>query len=70
MIDFLEEHITTILMFILMLLAFVLIVFTAIYMYEGPIKKECISEDVDCDGEVTVKDLLRVQKYILEKSDK
>lgn len=32
-------------------------------------EEKCIREDVDCDGEVTVKDLLKIQKYILERNE-
>lgn len=74
MIDFVMEKIMPVFMCILMIFIIILIplIFIGGFIQankEECIKEKCIREDVNCDGEVTIKDLLIVQKYILEKDN-
>ena len=70
MFDFKMERIMPIFMIILIGFATILIVYATDYIFEKITEKNCINEDVNCDGVVDIEDLLKVQKYILEKSDK
>ena len=67
MFDFIMERIMPIFMIILMGFATILIVYATDYIFEEFTEKDCINEDVNCDGVVDIEDLLKVQKYILEK---
>ena len=67
MFDFIMERIMPIFMIILIGFATILIVYATDYIFEEFTEKDCINEDVNCDGVVDVEDLLKVQKYILEK---
>lgn len=67
--EFIMEKIMPI--FICILMAFLILLMPLIIVngYKELNKNKCIKEDVNCDGEVTIKDLLIVQKYILEKGE-
>lgn len=67
MFDFIMERIMPIFMIILMGFATILIVYATDRIFEEMAGKNCINEDVNCDGLVDIEDLLKVQKYILEK---
>lgn len=67
MFDFLMDYIMPIFMFILMGFVVILIIYTTDDIFEELAEKDCISEDVNCDSVVDIEDLLKVQKYILEK---
>ena len=67
MFDFIMERIMPIFMIILIGFATILIVYATDRIFEEMTEKDCISEDVNCDGLVDIEDLLKVQKYILEK---
>lgn len=67
MFDFIMERIMPIFMIILIGFATILIVYETDYIFEEFTEKDCINEDVNCDGVIDIEDLLKVQKYILEK---
>lgn len=67
MFDFIMERIMPIFMIILIGFATILIVYATDYIFEEFTEKDCINEDVNCDGVIDIEDLLKVQKYILEK---
>lgn len=67
MFDFIMERIMPIFMIILIGFATILIVYATDCIFEEMTEKDCISEDVNCDGVIDIEDLLKVQKYILEK---
>lgn len=67
MFDFIMERIMPIFMIILIGFTTILIVYATDRIFEELAGKKCINEDVNCDGVVDVEDLLKVQKYILEK---
>ena len=69
MFDFFMDYIMPIFMFILMGFTVILIIYTTDDIFEKLVEKDCISEDVNCDSVVDIKDLLKVQKYILESGD-
>ena len=69
MIDFFMEYIFPIFVGIFLLVAMIALTFGTINLVSKDNEYNYVYEDVNRDGEVTIKDLLLVQKYILEKDN-
>lgn len=67
MLDFFMEYIFPIFVGIFLLIAMIALTFGTINLVANNYECKYVNEDVNKDGEVTIKDLLLVQKYILER---
>lgn len=69
MMDFFMEYIFPIFVGIFLLIVMIVLAFGTINLVSKDNECNYVNEDVNRDGEVTIKDLLLVQKYILEKGN-
>lgn len=69
MSEFLTDYIFPIFVSIFLLFVSIALIFVGINLVSKNNECNYVNEDVNRDGEVTIKDLLLVQKYILEKDN-